>query len=186
MAFPTISNIYHRRWFYSLSGVIGAVFDAISALTISLVNRSTNSKAFVSGKSINDDATKVPNASNLADDGFFGVSDERLYDDWLCIDDSDSESSAIVEFPIIFGLLSPFVSDGPWLRVIEFKFRNDRPIDEPFRCEFFNAARMPNGSNVLESVAFPFCLLGSSTVELSSFSTLKDLSQQQTNKKSNC
>lgn len=69
----------HSSFNQSLSGVVDVfVFDTISALTISLVNRSTNSKAFVSGKSISDDATNVPNASNFAVDGFFGV--ERLYD----------------------------------------------------------------------------------------------------------
>lgn len=81
MALATKTTFFHRLFFrvHSLSGVVAVVFDAINARTISLVNRSTNSKAFVSGKSINDEATNVPNASNLADDGFFGV-DRCLYD----------------------------------------------------------------------------------------------------------
>lgn len=43
---------------YSPSGVSAIVLDAISDLTISLVNFSTNAKAFFSGKSMSDEATK--------------------------------------------------------------------------------------------------------------------------------
>lgn len=81
-----------------------------------------------------------------------------------------------MEFPNTIGLLlSPFVSVGPCaLRVIDVKFRNDRPSDDVlFRGVCANASRT-NGSTALVSVALPFCLLVACSVMLSSFSSLKN------------
>lgn len=62
-----------KEWIYGLVVELcharhqhSPLFDVINALTKSLVNFSTNSNAFGSGRSVNADTTKLPNASNLA------------------------------------------------------------------------------------------------------------------------